>query len=65
MHAALNAWVPLTWGLDPDWAWQVRGLVFVAVAAAVVLFSSWEWWRGSTRLDRAGQPSAASAATPG
>ncbi len=65
MHAALNAWVPLTWGLDPDWAWQVRGVVFAAVAAAVVLFSSWEWWRGSTRVGRAGQPKAASASTPG
>lgn len=46
MHAALNAWVPLTWGLDPDWAWQARGVVFAVVAVVVVLVSGWDWWRG-------------------
>lgn len=46
MHAALNAWVPLTWGLDPDWAWQARGVVFACVAAVLVLMTGWAWWRG-------------------
>jgi len=47
MHAALNAWVPLTWGLDPDWAWQARGVVFAVIGVLVVLWSGWEWWRGA------------------
>lgn len=31
MHAAFNATVPLTWGLDAVWVWQVRALVLVGV----------------------------------
>jgi hypothetical protein len=46
MHTALNAWVPLTWGLDPAWEWQARGVVFAAMGLAVVGLSGWTWWRG-------------------
>jgi membrane protease YdiL (CAAX protease family) len=46
MHTALNAWVPLTWGLNPDWEWQARGIVFAALGIAVVGLSGWCWWRG-------------------
>jgi hypothetical protein len=46
MHAALNAWVPLTWGIDPDWEWQARGIVFAGVGLAVIGLSGWSWWRG-------------------
>jgi uncharacterized protein len=53
MHAALNAWVPLTWGLDPDWAWQARGVVFALVAAALVLLTGWESWRGRSPVEAA------------
>jgi uncharacterized protein len=58
MHAALNAWVPLTWGLDPDWAWQARGVVFAVVAALVVLLSGWDWWRGAPPIRVARQAAA-------
>lgn len=50
MHAALNAWVPLTWGLDPDWAWQARGVIFAVVAVLVVLWSGLDWWRGRSQV---------------
>jgi len=43
MHAALNATVPLTWGLDPSWVWQARAVV-LAVIAAVVVIASGRWW---------------------
>jgi hypothetical protein len=46
MHAALNAWVPLTWGLDPEWEWQARGIVFAGLGLAVVGLSGRSWWRG-------------------
>ena len=58
MHAALNAWVPLTWGLDPDWAWQARGVIFAVVAVLVVLWSGLDWWRGSLVI-RVGRQAAA------
>jgi uncharacterized protein len=50
LHTALNAWVPLTWGLDPDWEWQARGVVFAGVGIAVVAFSGWSWWQGRERV---------------
>jgi hypothetical protein len=50
MHTALNAWVPLTWGLDPDWEWQARGVVFAVLGLVVVGLSGWSWWRGRDRL---------------
>jgi membrane protease YdiL (CAAX protease family) len=46
MHTALNAWVPLTWGLDPAWEWQARGIVFAATGLAVLSLGGWAWWRG-------------------
>jgi membrane protease YdiL (CAAX protease family) len=36
MHAAFNASTPLTWGLDPTWAWQARAVVLTVLAAALV-----------------------------
>jgi uncharacterized protein len=58
MHAALNAWVPLTWGLDPDWAWQARGVVFAVIALLVVMLSGWGWWRGALPAAASTQPAA-------
>jgi len=55
MHAALNAWVPLTWGLNPDWEWQARGMVFAGVGLAVVALSGWSWWRGRDHVDPTAQ----------
>lgn len=49
MHAALNAWVPLTWGLDPGWAWQARGIVFGLLAAILIVVSGLDWWRRGMR----------------
>ena len=39
MHAAFNATVPLTWGLDPAWVWQARGIALPLIAIAVVVWS--------------------------
>lgn len=50
MHTALNAWVPLTWGLHPEWEWQARGVVFAALGLAVVGLSGWSWWRGRDKF---------------
>ena len=36
MHAAFNATVPLTWGLDPAWVWQARGIALPVIATVVV-----------------------------
>ena len=36
MHAAFNATVPLTWGLDPTWVWQARAVVLAGFAAIVI-----------------------------
>jgi len=52
MHAALNATLPLTWGLDPRWAWQARAGVFGVIAALVMVISGWTWWRSSMRTRR-------------
>ena len=57
MHAALNAWVPLTWGLDPAWVWQARVVTFAVLAGLVVALTGWDWWRGSAP-NRAATPSA-------
>jgi len=35
MHAAFNASVPLTWGLDSAWVWQARAVTLTIFAAAV------------------------------
>ena len=39
MHAAFNATVPLTWGLDPAWVWSARGIALPLIAIAVVVWS--------------------------
>jgi len=44
MHAAFNGSVPLTWGLDPAWVWQVRAGVLSVIAVVVVLVSGRKWW---------------------
>jgi hypothetical protein len=36
-HALLNGTVSLTWGLDPAEAWAYRGIVFAAIALAVIV----------------------------
>jgi membrane protease YdiL (CAAX protease family) len=35
MHAAFNASVPLTWGLDPAWVWQARAITLTVFATVV------------------------------
>ncbi len=40
MHAAFNATVPLTWGLDPAWVWQARGIALPVIATVVVWTST-------------------------
>lgn len=37
MHAAFNATVPLTWGLDPAWVWQARAITLAIFAGAILL----------------------------
>ncbi|HEY5786099.1 MAG TPA: CPBP family intramembrane glutamic endopeptidase [Microlunatus sp.] len=37
MHAAFNATVPLTWGLDPAWVWQARAITLAILAGAILL----------------------------
>ena len=39
MHAAFNATVPLTWGLDPAWVWQIRPLVLIAICILLAAMS--------------------------
>jgi membrane protease YdiL (CAAX protease family) len=36
-HAALNGTVPLRWGLDDVWEWQVRGIVLGLVGLGILL----------------------------
>lgn len=36
LHAALNAVTPLTWGIDPEHAWELRTVVSAAVALLVI-----------------------------
>jgi len=40
MHAAFNASVPLTWGLDPAWVWQARAVILTLTAGLVVAIAS-------------------------
>jgi uncharacterized protein len=51
MHAAMNATVPLTWGLDTAWAAQARAVV-LAGAAVLVLVVGWDWWLAVPRVAR-------------
>lgn len=37
MHAAFNATVPLTWGLDPAWVWQARAITLAMIAGTILL----------------------------
>ena len=50
MHAAFNATVPLTWGLDPAWVWQAR-----AVALPVMATMLLAWIMKGARDTRDGQ----------
>jgi membrane protease YdiL (CAAX protease family) len=36
MHAALNASVPLTWGLDPAWVWQARAITLTLTSGLLI-----------------------------
>lgn len=36
MHAAFNASVPLTWGLDPAWVWQARAITLTLISGLLV-----------------------------
>jgi membrane protease YdiL (CAAX protease family) len=45
MHAGFNATVPLTWGLDAEWAWAARSIVLTLIAALVVGRVGITWWR--------------------
>jgi hypothetical protein len=38
-HAALNGFVPLTWGLDDVWVWQARAVVFGLIGLAVLVLA--------------------------
>jgi membrane protease YdiL (CAAX protease family) len=39
MHAAFNATVPLTWGLDSSWVWQARAIVLTITATLLTVVS--------------------------
>ncbi len=54
-HALLNGLVPLTNGVDPNLAWDIRGVVFPIVAILIVALGGF----------RARQPSTARAAAAG
>jgi hypothetical protein len=56
MHGALNATVPLTWGLDDAWVWQARAGVIGVIAVLVVVMSGVKWWRSSYRARVSGGP---------
>jgi membrane protease YdiL (CAAX protease family) len=43
-HAALNATVPLTWGLDAAWVWQARAAVLPIIAVVVISAGGTRWW---------------------
>jgi hypothetical protein len=49
MHAAFNATVPLTWGLDAAWVWQARAIVLLLITAVVVGTVGLPWWRSPLR----------------
>ena len=37
MHAAFNASVPLTWGLDATWVWQARAVILTVLALTLII----------------------------
>ena len=49
MHAAFNASVPLTWGLDPAWVWQARAITLTVFA--IVVFVSRPFRRTGHQAD--------------
>jgi uncharacterized protein len=57
-HALLNGLVPLTNGLDPFLAWDIRGVVFPLVAILIVALG------GFRRLERSTRPAPAGLRTP-
>jgi hypothetical protein len=38
-HAALNGFVPLTWGIDDVWVWQARAVVFGLMGIAILVLA--------------------------
>jgi membrane protease YdiL (CAAX protease family) len=38
-HAALNGFVPLTWGIDSVWVWETRGIVFALLGLAILAWT--------------------------
>jgi membrane protease YdiL (CAAX protease family) len=59
MHAAFNASVPLTWGLDPIWVWQARAITLTLVAGLVVAIA-----RRNSRLPRVAAAAIGKSRTP-
>jgi len=58
MHAAFNATVPLTWGLDPAWVWQARAITLTIFAVALLASRPlWTNGRQQDQLAPAGAPS--------
>jgi uncharacterized protein len=45
-HAASNAFVPLTWGIDPAQAWEWKAVMFAAAALVVVAVAGPDLRRG-------------------
>ena len=60
LHALLNGLTPLTNGLDPFVAWDIRGVVFPIVAILVVVLGEFRGLRASRcRPESATQPDVA------
>jgi uncharacterized protein len=52
-HMLLNGLTPLTSGIDPFVAWDIRGVVFPVVAILVVALGGFRGFEGSAELGRA------------
>jgi uncharacterized protein len=50
-HALANGATPLTWGLDPVWVWQARGVIFglIGIAFFIVLATSGRLLQGDVQ----------------
>ena len=58
-HAVANGATPLTWGLDPVWVWQARGVIFglIGIVFFIVLATSGRALQGDVRRQElAGSP---------
>ena len=54
MHAAFNASVPLTWGLDGAWTWKARAITLTVFAAALFISRQFHINRQQTSIAGAG-----------